>query len=64
MKKNVKLIIEIISAVIIAAAAVAAIIIYREKIMEAIGTIKEKFCGDGTNKTRYTAEEFEDFADI
>ena len=68
MKKNIKLIIGIVSAVIVVAAAVAAIIIFREEIMSALSNAKEKLTGCASKRcscrNRYTPEECEDFADL
>lgn len=63
--KDKKSIIGIISAVaaavIVLAAAITAIIVFRQEICDFFTSLKEKACA---SRSKFTPEEFEDFADI
>ena len=59
--KNKKSIIGIISAVVVIVAAITAIIVFRQEICDFFTSLKEKA---DSKKSKFTPEEFEDFADI
>lgn len=59
--KDKKSIIGIISAVVVLVAAITAIIVFRQEICDFFTSLKEKA---SNSRSKFTPEEFEDFADI
>ncbi|MCL2569476.1 MAG: hypothetical protein FWE12_08660 [Oscillospiraceae bacterium] len=61
--KGIKLIVSLVSAVVVVAAAICAVIVFQEELMKFLNTCRD-YCKNAINCCPEVQEELDDFADL